>query len=238
MQTNDRTRVLFVDDEEGVRTSWGRYLAGKGFDVATARDGDQALASLSAHPADVVISDYRMPGSDGLLFLQHVKKTHPDTPFIMLTGWGSDDIERKSRQLGAYGYLSKPVDPNTLTSMLMSAVEFRLHPKATAEGNTLQTGTVEGMAAAAAVPAIAAAVATPATALEAPVVPAIHVEPAAPGRVRDAVKFAGLLVGAPLLGLLYVIFFPVIGFGALFWVVGEAVWDTVRKAKPARMAGA
>lgn len=222
MQTDDRTRVLFVDDEEGVRTSWGRYLTGRGFDVALAGDGDQAIASLSTRPADVVISDYKMPGSDGLLFLQHVKKTHPDTPFIMLTGWGSDHIEQKSRQLGAYGYLSKPVDPNTLTSMLMSAVQFRLQPKA-----------AEVQA-----PAIAAAVAAPATALAVPVVPAIPVAPAALGRVREAVKVVGMLVGAPLLGLAYVIFFPVIGFGALFYVVGEAAWDTVRKARPARRVGA
>lgn len=233
MQTNDRTRVLIVDDEEGVRTSWGRYLAGKGFDVATAGDGDQAIASLSTRPADVVISDYRMPGADGLLFLQHVKETHPDTPFIMLTGWGSDDIERKSKQMGAYGYLSKPVDPNTLTSMLMSAVQFRLRPKAE------QAATWESMdSSAVAVPAMAAAIAAPATTLAAPVVPAIQEERTALARVVEAVKFVGLLVGAPLLGLLYVIFFPVIGFGALFWVLGEAAVDTVRKARSARMAGA
>lgn len=235
MQTNDRTRVLFVDDEEGVRTSWGRYLAGKGFDVATAGDGDQALASLSTRPADVVISDYKMPGPDGLLLLQHVKETHPDTPFIMLTGWGSDDIERKSKQMGAYGYLSKPVDPNTLTSMLMSAVQFRLRPNAT----DVQAATWQSMdSSAVAVPAIAAAVAAPATALVTPVVTEIQVAPAAPGRVREAVKFVGLLVGAPLLGLAYVVFFPVIGFGALFYVVGEAAVDTVRKARSARVAGA
>jgi DNA-binding response OmpR family regulator len=236
MQTDDRTRVLFVDDEEGVRTSWGRYLAGKGFDVATASDGDQALLSLSERPPDVVISDYKMPGADGLLLLQHVKKMHPETPFIMLTGWGSDDIERKSRQMGAYGYLSKPVDPSMLTSMLTSAVQFRLQPKATDPGMKLQAATSETMAAGAvAVPAIAAAVAVPATELA---VPAIQVELPALGRVRQAVKFGAMLVGAPLLGLAYVIFFPVIGFGALFYVVGEAAWDTVRKAKSARTAGA
>lgn len=236
MQTDDRTRVLFVDDEEGVRTSWGRYLTGRGFDVATAADGDQALASLSTRPADVVISDFKMPGPDGLLLLQYVKKMHPNTPFIMLTGWGSDDIERKSRQMGAYGYLSKPVDPSTLTSMLTSAVQFRLQPKASEGGHNLQAATTETMdAAAVAVPAIAAAVAAPATALA---VPAIQVETPALGRVREVVKFGALLVGAPLLGLAYVIFFPVIGFGALFYVVGEAAWDTVRKAKSARTAGA
>ena len=233
MQTNDRTKVLFVDDEEGVRTSWGRYLSGRGFDVDTAADGDQALASLSTRPPDVVISDYKMPGADGLLLLQHVKKMHPDTPFIMLTGWGSDDIERKSRQMGAYGYLSKPVDPGTLTSLLTSAVQFRLQPKATSE---LQAATSETMAAAAvAVPALAAAVAAPATTLA---VPTLQVERPVLGRVREVVKLGAMLVGAPLLGLAYVIFFPVIGFGALFYVVGEAAWGTVRKARSARTAGA
>jgi len=177
-------RVMFVDDEEGVRTSWNRYLVGKGFDVTTAEDGETAVSYLREEPVDVVVADLRMPGLDGLELLEWVHESRPDTRFILLTGYGSDAIERKARELGAYEYLNKPISPETLAAVITAAMQLE------------------------------ALEAAPAVAEAAP-------ETAQRSRVRGAAEIAGGLIVAPLLGLAFVIFLPLIGIGAFLWVVGE-----------------
>ena len=102
-------KVLFVDDEEGVRTSWSRYLSSGGMDVATAESVEEGIAQIETEGVSVIVSDLRMPGQDGLQFLDWVKATHPDIKFILLTGYGDDEIESKAKSGGAYDYLTKPI---------------------------------------------------------------------------------------------------------------------------------
>ena len=71
-------RVMVVDDEEGVRTSWNRFLVGEGFDVTTAEDGETARSHLQEEPVDVVVADLRMPGLDGLQLLEWMKGSQAD----------------------------------------------------------------------------------------------------------------------------------------------------------------
>src|SRR5512140_27986 len=103
-----KQRVMFVDDEEGVRQSWDRLLTERGFAVSTAADGARAQARLTEEPADVVVADLRMPRVDGLQLLEWLRKEQPQTRFILVTGFGSDAVEQRARELGAYGYLNKP----------------------------------------------------------------------------------------------------------------------------------
>ena len=194
-------RVLFVDDEEAVRTSWNRYLSQKGFDVVTAEDGQRAVRQLDSQPVDVVISDLRMPGLDGLELLAWVHDKKPDTKFILLTGYGNDEVERKARELGAFEYLNKPISPEALSAIVTAAL---IAEKAKAK-----------QAAVAAVPETAA------------VIVSLEVLPAAAPKVKPKVKTfmqtVGGLILAPILGLSFVLFLPVIGFATLFKVVIEAL---------------
>lgn len=201
-------KVMFVDDEEGVRLSFNRYLTEHGFDVTTAEDGETAISKLRREPVDVVVSDLRMPRVDGIELLEWIHDKQPATRFILLTGYGNEEVERKVRELGAYDYLNKPISPDALSAVLTAATVLNILPGA-------------------------ATVAAPAPAIE-PVLPAVTVEAQAESvwqkRTRALFEVPGGLIAAPILGLAFVLLLPVIGFGALFWTLGEKLWKTVRPA--------
>jgi len=192
------SQVMFVDDEEGVRVSWQRFLQDRGLATTTAPDGASAIEQLSRRPVDVVVSDLRMPGKDGLELLEWLHERQPDTRFIMLTGYGDRHVERRVRELGAVDYLEKPISPDVLAHAIDVALETdRLPPP---------------MAAIKVKPAPRPAL--PVTAFEAEL---IAEEP------RSPVQTMGLLIAAPFFGLAFVVFLPVIGIGALAWVLGREV---------------
>jgi DNA-binding NtrC family response regulator len=206
---NAQKRVMLVDDEESVRLSWNRYLSQQGFDVTTANDGANAISKLEAEPVDVVISDLRMPGVDGVQLLQWIHDQRPQTQFILLTGFGNEDVEKKVRDLGAFDYLNKPISPDTLAAVVTAATHLKLMPQA---------------AVAEAAP-VAASVATPVAVAQA--TPEVQ---AKSGLRRFAEVTVGL-VAAPVMGLAFVVFLPVIGFGALFWRMGETLKDLFKPAE-------
>jgi CheY-like chemotaxis protein len=116
-------RVMFVDDDEGVRISWDRYLTSIGLDVSTAETAETAIAQLEREEVDVVVSDLRMPGMDGLDFLRVVKERWPRIQLILLTGYGNPDVEGAVHDLGGSGYLSKPIDPEMMAETIQEAFE-------------------------------------------------------------------------------------------------------------------
>lgn len=103
-------RILVVDDEESVVFFLGESLAelGPGYMVETARSGEEALARIAHQPFDLVITDLRMPGVDGLELLQTLHATQPDTRLILMTAYGSDRVEAEARRLKVYRYITKP----------------------------------------------------------------------------------------------------------------------------------
>jgi DNA-binding NtrC family response regulator len=209
---NAQKKVMFVDDEAGVRLSWDRFLSQQGFDVTTAEDGKNAIDILKNEQVDVVVSDLRMPGVDGVQLLEWIHEERPNTQFILLTGYGDEDVERKVRELGAFEYLNKPISPDTLAAVVTAATHLKLIPQAAppvAESVVEAVGTPKAAAVAAAA-----------------VVP--EVEPKS--GLRRAVEVSVGLVAAPVLGLAFVVFLPIIGFGALFLRVGEMVKDVFKPA--------
>jgi DNA-binding NtrC family response regulator len=205
-------KVMFVDDEEGVRTSWDRMLSDYGFDVTTAEDGTKAVRELRDHPVDVVVSDLKMPGLDGIQLLEWIHARRPETRFILLTGYGNDEVEQRVKELGAFEYLNKPISPETLAAVVTAAMHLKPQQALTAA------------------PAVEAAEVE--TEVEATVEAAPEPQPVVrKSRLRAAFEILGGLIVAPLLGLAFVMFLPVIGFGALFWMLGETVWDAFKPAE-------
>ncbi|MDF2835816.1 MAG: two component transcriptional regulator, AraC family [Paenibacillus sp.] len=118
-------KVLIVDDEriilEGIAglMEWEKYgtkLAG------TARNGVEALAFIQEHEPDIVISDIRMPGMDGLKLAERTRELYPSIAFIMLSGFGEFDYARQAMQHGVKHYLLKPCNENTIGEALSEVV--------------------------------------------------------------------------------------------------------------------
>jgi DNA-binding response OmpR family regulator len=83
--------------------------------------GEEALAIIESDEPEVVVLDLQMPGIDGIEVLRRVKKGHPDTQVIILTGHGSDRERQVAAELGACAYLHKPVDINVLSRTMKDA---------------------------------------------------------------------------------------------------------------------
>jgi CheY-like chemotaxis protein len=114
-------KILLVDDEkEFVQTLSERLLA-RNVGTAVAFSGEEALAIIESDEPEVVVLDLQMPGIDGIEVLRRVKKGHPDTQVIILTGHGSDRERQLAAELGACAYLHKPVDINVLSRTMKDA---------------------------------------------------------------------------------------------------------------------
>ena len=107
--TDKRRKVLIIDDDLLVRRSVAVYLEDSGFDVFEAADATQLYPAIQEFEPEIVITDLRMPGADGLQVLQQIKQTHPLLPVILISGAGSlGDVVRALRY-GASDYLIKPI---------------------------------------------------------------------------------------------------------------------------------
>lgn len=202
--------ILLVDDEEGVRHSWERFLVEEGHSVKTASDGNMAIAYLSGHPVDLVIADLRMPGPDGLEVLQWIRESPRPTRFILLTGYGTKEVERRAMALGAFDYLQKPVAPQVLASMVAAALQEPL-PPAVMDAKAKVSPVV------------------PAEERQALPRPTPDRAPEKPGK-RSWIANLAALAFAPLLGLAFVVFLPVIGFALFGYLLVSRLRKTVGPA--------
>src|SRR6267378_3873990 len=100
--------ILIIDDDQAIRDLLSEGLADSGYHCETACDGPEGLRKLQSNSFDLVVSDINMPEMDGVQLLQEIKKTHPDTEIIMLTGVVDVDTAIQSMRLGASDYLTKP----------------------------------------------------------------------------------------------------------------------------------
>src|SRR5512144_2212375 len=120
--SNDRTRILVVDDEEIVRESLGGWLEKDGYTVAVAPDGPSAIERIKGERWSILIVDLKMPGMDGLQVLEEAKRLQPDTVVVIMTAYATVDTAVSAMKLGAYDYLVKPFDPEELSLMLEKIV--------------------------------------------------------------------------------------------------------------------
>src|SRR3954451_7680154 len=119
-------RILVVDDEEGVRSFIAEVLEGEHNVVQTAADGDEAAAELDRQAFDVVLSDLKMPGRDGLALLAKIRAEQPETQVILLTAHGTVETAVSAMKSGAFDFLQKPIgSPAELRLLVARALERR-----------------------------------------------------------------------------------------------------------------
>jgi DNA-binding NtrC family response regulator len=115
--------IVVVDDEEAIRDSCRQTLERCGYRVATAADGFSAMKAIHINAPDLVILDLKMPGVDGTELLRRVKAEHPNLDVVVITGYSSVGSAVECMRLGAYDYLPKPFDTDTLRLVVRRAVE-------------------------------------------------------------------------------------------------------------------
>lgn len=103
-----RTRILVVDDEASIRDLLSKTLALAEYEVDVAPDGRSALARMRMFPYDLLITDLKMPGVDGLTVIREAKRFQPGLPVIIITGFSTEASAIDAINLGVTGYLRKP----------------------------------------------------------------------------------------------------------------------------------
>jgi DNA-binding NtrC family response regulator len=120
-----RARILVCDDKENFLKLFRRILPEDRYDIVTATDGSRALGLLSAAAFDVVVTDIRMPGADGLSVLREARARDPDVEVILMTAYASVPAAVDAMRQGAYDYLAKPFEPDEALLIVERALERR-----------------------------------------------------------------------------------------------------------------
>src|SRR5437660_1428933 len=108
-------RILVVDDEVNARTALSELLRDEGYAVDMAADGFKALGKLDDFAPDVVVTDLKMPGIDGIELFHKVRDRDPECVVVVMTAYGAIDTAVKAMREGAADYITKPVNVEELT---------------------------------------------------------------------------------------------------------------------------
>ncbi|HEV8484836.1 MAG TPA: sigma-54 dependent transcriptional regulator [Blastocatellia bacterium] len=122
-----RNKVLVVDDEKNQREIYTMILEGEGFAVTTAQSGEQALRLARENDFDLVLTDNKMTGMDGLALLNELLRLDPSIIVVMMTAHGSVESVKEALRGGAFEYLEKPVDRDQLLKVVENALSRLNH---------------------------------------------------------------------------------------------------------------
>jgi len=123
VEKNEMTKLLLIDDELPTRKVLGIYLRSKGYDVITAADGREGIELFQREKPPIILTDIKMPGTDGLEVLKIVKQIQPETEVVVVTGHGDVDMAIRALELDASDFITKPIANEALSVALKRAKE-------------------------------------------------------------------------------------------------------------------
>jgi len=199
---NAKRHVLVIDDDAVVGRSFDRVLSDKGYEVDTALNGEEGLKDIETREYDVVFTDIKMPGIDGLEVAEAIKARCPWTPVVVITGYGTKESEARASVLGVNGFVRKPLTPEMIENITLKALEK---------------------------PAVAPEAANEP---EAPQAPEAVIEAPLSGmrKASRVARNVGLFLAAPFIALGYIIALPAVGF-YMFGKLGYEAYQKKRAAK-------
>jgi DNA-binding NtrC family response regulator len=123
------THVLVIDDDAVVGRSFDRVLSSKGYEVDTALSGEEGLKDIEDHEYDVIFTDIKVPGMDGIEVARRIKAKNPLTPIVVITGYGTTENEAEASVLGVSGFVRKPLTPERIEDITQKALREPIEVK-------------------------------------------------------------------------------------------------------------
>ena len=225
-------KVLVVDDDPTIGKSFNRVLSQKGYVVITAKNAHEALQKMREEEYDVVFTDIKMPGMDGLELAERVKAKRPWTPVVIVTGYGTTANEERAKAVGVSDFLYKPLSPEMIEESAMNAMLVpapiivpqleaspveKVHPELVEKESNLKNialfmaAPFIGLIYAVLLPVVGVA-------MLAWVGGQALVKVAVVRKALNFMKNVALFIAAPFVGLVYVILLPFVGAAMLAWV--------------------
>ncbi|MBM9513993.1 sigma 54-interacting transcriptional regulator [Desulfogranum marinum] len=127
-------KVLLVDDEADLLRLWKLRIQSNGYDVSVAECAEEALATFAAIKPDVVLTDLRMPGIDGMALFEEIRKQNKSIPVIIITAHGSIPEAVEATRQGVFSFLTKPIDGKELVEEIEKAIESTAGPRSEVRG--------------------------------------------------------------------------------------------------------
>jgi CheY-like chemotaxis protein len=239
-------KVLVVDDDPVVGKSFNRVLSkDKGYVVVTAENAAQALERIREQDYDVVFTDIKMPGMDGVELTERVKASRPWTPVVIITGYGTTANETRAKAAGVADFMRKPLSPEmiqesaehalmqipqAITAPEPVAMTANAEPQVATEGHAIKNVALFlvapfiGLVYALLLPAVGTAM------LAWMGAQALLTRYPAVKKVLHHVKDVGLFLAAPFIGLVYALALPLVGLGVLVWLGAQAMMAKPVKA--------
>ena len=118
-----KPQVLVIDDDAVVGRSIDRVLSDRGYEVDTALSGEEGLKDIETRNYDVVFTDIKMPGMDGIEVARRIRDRCPWTPVVVITGFGTTENEARASVLGVSGFVRKPLTPEIIENVTLKALE-------------------------------------------------------------------------------------------------------------------
>jgi DNA-binding NtrC family response regulator len=118
-----KMQILLIDDDEWIRDAMQLFFESEGCSIKTFETAEEGLSELEKNYYDIIISDYRLPGTDGLKFLKMTSVIYPRALKILITAYGNEQVISEAKRIGIQDLIEKPFTTRTLETSLSKLVE-------------------------------------------------------------------------------------------------------------------
>ena len=120
-----KMEILLVDDDEWIRDSLSLFFESEGCHLTALETAEEGVEALKKHDYDILVTDYRLPGMDGLELLRHIQDTQPHIMTVLITAYKSEDVVSEAVKLGIQDFIEKPFTTKTIEESLTRLLKKR-----------------------------------------------------------------------------------------------------------------
>ena len=117
-----KMRLLLIDDDEWIRDSLSLYFEAEGCHLSAFETAEEGMEAVRKQDYDIIISDYRLPGMDGLDFLRQAQEAQPHAIKVLITAYGSEEVVSEARKIGIQGFIEKPFTNKVIEASLYGLI--------------------------------------------------------------------------------------------------------------------